>query len=426
MHGLLKSSGYRRLFVFLILIATNAIQTNTNANELGLEEAERLALLADPGVASIEANRQALDEMSVAARQLPDPMLKTGLMSLPTDTFRLGQEAMTQVQVGLVQKFPRGQTRALNARQISEQSGALNETAQDQRLRIILATREQYLEIQKQQHLARINADAIRVFSELADIIQDYYATGRVHQGDVLQAEVELAKVRERAARFNQEEDQARARLATWIGLAANENLPEDWPTLRPQPSASEIKAKLPNHPRILALGKRIAASETGIDLAHERYKPEFSVDVTYGGRAGTNPDGSSRSDLLSMMVLMDIPLFRKNRQDRVTAARIAESSAVTFARDDVFRQMKSDVDFNSSTWQRQQERIELFQTILLPQAAYSSDSSLDAYQSSFGDLTTLLRAQITEFELRLDHARLQADALKTHARLLYLGGEGQ
>jgi hypothetical protein len=142
MHGLLKSSGYRRLFVFLILIATTAIQTNTNANELGLEEAERLALLADPGVASIEANRQALDEMSVAARQLPDPMLKTGLMSLPTDTFRLGQEAMTQVQVGLVQKFPRGRTRDLNARRISEQSGALNETAQDQRLRIILATRE--------------------------------------------------------------------------------------------------------------------------------------------------------------------------------------------------------------------------------------------------------------------------------------------
>jgi len=50
--------------------------------------------------------------------------------------------------------------------------------------------------------------------------------------------------------------------------------------------------------------------------------------------------------------------------------------------------------------------------------------ASFEAYQSSVGDLTTLLRAQITEFELRLGQARLQAEILKTQARLLYLEGD--
>lgn len=419
-----KNTGHRRVLAACFAFTSVVVSLNISASDLSLAQVEQLALQADPSVQKVEANRLALDEMSVVAEQLPDPLLKLGMMSLPTDTFNLGQEAMTQVQFGLVQKFPRGHTRSLSSQQIRQQSESLDETVRDQSLQITLAVREQFLEILKQQQLRDINAEAIRVFSELADIIQDYYATGRVHQEDVFQSAVELAKVEERATRISQEEDRARARMATWVGDAAFQNLEGDWPHLAAQSPTAVIKSKLPNHPRILALGKTVAASETSVDLAKEKYKPEFALDLTYGGRAGTNPDGSSRSDLLSLMLVMDLPLFTNKRQDRVTASRIAQSSAAGFTRADIFRRMQSEIDLHSATWQRQRERISLFESTLLPQAAYSSESSFEAYQSSFGDLTTLLRAQITEFELRLDHARLLGEALKTQARLLYLEGE--
>lgn len=419
-----KSTGHGRILAACIASAGVAISLNIDASGLSLNDAEQLALREDPSVEVIEASRLALDELSAAAEQLPDPLLKVGMVSLPTDTFNLGQEAMTQVQLGLVQKFPRGHTRSLTSRQIRQRSEGLDDTIRDQKLQIILAVREQFFEILKQQRLANINAEAIRVFADLADIIQDYYATGQVHQQDVFQAVVELAKVEERAARISQGKDQARARLATWIGNAAYRNLASDWPLLKTQSSTAVIKARLPDHPRILALGKNIAATETDVELAREKYKPEFSFDLTYGGRGGRNPDGSSRSDLLSLMMVMDLPLFTNNRQDRVTASRLAKSSAARFTRDDVFRRMQSEIDLHSATWQRQQERIDLFENTILPQAAFSTEASFEAYQSFFGDLTTLLRAQITEFELRLDHARLQAEALKTNARLLYLEGE--
>lgn len=424
MYSTKKSTGHGHVLAVSIAFAGIAISLNIDASGLSLNDVEQLALREDPTIEVLEANRLALDELSVAAEQLPDPLLKVGMVALPTDSFNLGQEAMTQVQFGLVQKFPRGDTRSLASRQIRQHSEGLDETVRDQKLRIILAVREQFLEILKQQHLANINAEAIAVFADLADIIQDYYATGRIHQEEVFQAAVELAKVKERAASISQQEDRARARLATWIGDTAYRNLASDWPLLKTQSSTVVIKTKLPGHPRILALSKNIAASETGVQLAREKYKPEFSFDLTYGGRGGRNPDGSSRSDLLSLVMVMDLPLFTNNRQDRVTASRLAKSSAARFTRDDVFRRMQSEIDLHSATWQRQQERIELFKRTLLPQAAFSSEASFEAYQSFFGDLTTLLRAQITEFELRLDHARLQAEALKTHARLLYLEGE--
>ena len=147
---------------------------------------------------------------------------------------------------------------------------------------------------------------------------------------------------------------------------------------------------------------------------------------MTYGGRGGTNPDGTSRTDLMSFMVVMDVPLFHKNRQDRMVAAQIAESSAAMFTRDDLLRRMSSEVDFHYATWLKQQERIELFEKSLLPEADFSSSASLDAYQSSLADLTTVLRTRITEFNLQLEHASLEAEVLKTRARLLYLEGEQQ
>lgn len=424
MYCMNKSTGLGRILAVSIAFAGVAISLNINASGLSLIEAERLAVREDPSVQLVEANRLALDELSVAAEQLPDPMLKLGMMSLPTDTFNLGQEAMTQVQFGLIQKFPRGHTRALSAQQIRQRAAGLDETVLEQKLRILLDVREQYLETIKQQHLLTINAEAIRVFSELADVTQDYYATGKVNQEDVFQAAVEVAKVEERAQRILQEEERARARLATWIGEVAYQDLAHDWPPLETASSDAVIKENLKNHPRILALNQNIAASETGVELARQKYKPEFSLDVTYGGRGGTGPDGTSRPDLLSAMVVMDLPLFHKNRQDRVTAASIAQSSAAMYTRDDVYRRMLREIDLHASTLRRQQERFSLFNTILVPEAGASSMASFEAYQSSVGDLTTLLRAQITEFELRLDQARLQAEILKTQARLLYLEGE--
>jgi len=405
-------------------LAGIVIHSSVAASTLSLELAEQLALSSDPGVRSVQANQRALEEMSVAADELPDPLLKIGLANLPTDTFNLGQEAMTQVQVGLIQKFPRGKTRELTSEQIDLKSQGLGEMAHDQELQILLAVREQYFEVAKQQFLARINTEAIAAFTDVADITQDYYATGRVQQQAVLQAAVELAKVEDRAARISQDEEQARARLSIWIGDAAWQDLDQAWPELNPQTSADLIKDSLIDHPRVLALQRNVTAADTGVELARQKYKPEFALDVTYGARGGTNPNGSSRSDMLTVMVLMDVPLFTKNRQDRVVAAQIAESSAAMYSRDDLLRRMRSEVDFNLATYQRQQQRLDLYENSLLPEAAFSSEASFGAYQSSLEDLTTLLRTRITEFDLQFEHARLLAEVRKTEARLLYLEGE--
>jgi outer membrane protein TolC len=265
---------------------------------------------------------------------------------------------------------------------------------------------------------------SLLVFADLAEITEDYYSSGRSHQQDVVQARLELSRFEERLSRAHQQEEEARARLSERLGAAAYRPLQPQWPDVGQPLAATQIIEKLDTHPRMMAWQHEISKSKTSEDIARQAYKPGFAVDLAYGGRGGHNADGSKRSDLMSVFVTMDIPLFTKNRQDRVLASSIADTSATEFARDDIYRSMKASVKVNVATLEREQQRLELYENTLLVQAEFNAEAAFEAYQDAVGDLTTLMRARIVEFELKLDHASLQADEVLTRARLLYLQGE--
>ena len=85
---------------------------------------------------------------------------------------------------------------------------------------------------------------------------------------------------------------------------------------------------------------------------------------------------------------------------------------------------MRSQVEMHTRVLARQHDRIGLFENTLLPEAEFNAQATFDAYQAVLEDLTTLMRARITQFDLQLEYAQLQAELLKTQARLLYLLGE--
>ena len=412
----------RRLFAVTLLLFSGA--DKIFAAELTIEEAGRLAIENDYTLQAISARSLSMSELSVAAEKLPDPKLKLGFANLPTDTFNLGQEPMTQAVIGVQQMFPRGHTRSLKSVLINESVARNNAEAEDRQKQILLAVREAYIRIYQHRERQDILEQSLVVFTDLAEITRDYYSTGRAHQQDVVQAQLELSKVKERLALMRQQEEEARARLAERIGPDAYRELDPRWPQIvQPQPPG-QIIAGLAEHPRLRAWQHEIAKSKTSEEIARQAYKPGFAVDLAYGGRSGQNTNGTDRSDLLSVFVTMDIPLFTKNRQDRVLAASIADTSATEFVRDDVYRQMKARVEEYAATLAHEQERLRLYQDYLLPQAAFNAETAFEDYQDAVDDLTTLMRARIGEYELKLSHAALRADETITRARLLYLQGE--
>lgn len=401
--------------------------TASAGTPLTLAEVERLALAHDVTAPQMEATAEALREQGVAAGQLPDPKLTLGMMNLPTDTFSRAQEPMTQLAVGVSQAIPPGETLRYQSERVGRLAESSDAEAQERRQRALRETRLSYLELYYQEQALGIVQSSNATFKELVDISTSLYRVGRNKLQDVLRAQLELGLLEDRETRLRAERDVALAALQRLTGPLSRDISLVDAPTqLRQPPAYAELENALQQHPLLTAAEARVAAGQSAVDVAREQYKPGLMLGVTYGDRIGDNANGSARADFLSAAVTLDLPLFTGKRQDRRLAASIKEVDAQRYQRDDLYFELQRQAQAEYPRWQRLAERVEAFDSRILPAARNNAEAALTAYQNDAGDFTTLMRAYLTEFDSRLQAERTRVDYAQTQARLLYLAGEIQ
>jgi hypothetical protein len=173
----------------------------------------------------------------------------------------------------------------------------------------------------------------------------------------------------------------------------------------------------------ILAADANVAAKSAGVELAEERKKPGWALDLGYGYREGYLPSGEPRSDFISLSVTMDLPFFRKNRQDRSLAAALRERSASEYEKSALLRRFASQLDGEYVHWQDLTRRVALYESLILTLSESQAQSALLAYQSEAGDFADVMRGYIDDLNTRLDHVRLQVERGQSYAMLANLGG---
>ena len=406
--------------VFLLI----SLSIESIANELTLAEAEQLALGSDFIVKQYNARSDSLNERAVADGQLPDPKLKLGIMNMPVDSFNRGQEPMTQLQFGVQQRFPRGQTlhfKQLKTRDIANVDRA---KAFEQEREVLRSLRNSYFDLYlnvKTESILQLNRN---LFTQLLDVTQRQYAVGRDNQHDVLRAQLELVLIDDRLTEINGAKNIAMAELARWVGnLASQKTLPEAFPVLPPLITLDEMISDLTNHPLIQIEDALVNVSDKNIKIAEQQYKPGWMLDLTYGERTGNNLDGSSRDDFASAMIMVDLPIFTDKRQDKRLAARKLEHLATQYARSDRLLELKRQLEKEHANWIRMGLRLELYETRAVVDAAQNSESTLKAYQNDQTDFTTLMRSRLTELNIKLDMLKIRINKAKSQANILYYSG---
>ena len=409
------------------LLASAAVITINlfdSASALSLQQAEQLALEADPVVNSHRARSRSFDAEATANGTLPDPKLRLGMFNVPLDSFSTSEDPSTQLRVGIQQEFPRGATTDLKQQQSKWLAQAALAQAQDEELKLLLNVRDTYLNLYYEVQAGRIVSETRELFRKLVNITEDQYAQGRVNQQDVIHADLELSRLDDRATKIRGDEDEFRAQLAQWVGDVAWQAVDDGLPMLPEVPNTDDLNALLTGHPSVRAETAKVEASATMTEVARQEYKPGVGAFVEYRKRFGDNPDGSDRSDMMAAMVTMDIPLFTENRQDKRVAAREQSASAARYARDDTLRGLKRDLEKDRAVYRRLSERELIYKNKLVNAASNNARASLNAYQAGVTEFTTLMRAGITELDVRLENLRIKVDRLRAQARLLYITGE--
>lgn len=414
------SSYINYLFVFT-LIPFNLLA----AQALSIQEVGTLALERDPGVRRIESIEQGLLARSVADGQLPDPKLKLGLNNIPVDSFNLDQEPMTQIGFGLTQAFPPGKTLHFRQEATEALSEAESRRAQDRRLNVVREARLAFLELYLQSQTASILEQNRAFIADLLDITERQYAAGLDNQHDVLRAQLELSLIEERILATGQSSEAARALLSRYIGLdEASRPVAEAFPELTEISTLDDLAGQLEQHPLIQIENAMVDANQKRIAEVEESYKPGFNFDITYGARSGNDFDGSDRADFLSAFVMVDLPIFKDKRQDKRFDEATGNYLAATYSRTDRLYELQSLARREYANWEKLGKRHDLLQQRALDDARSNTESTLYAYQNDLTDFTTLMRAQLTELNTRIDTLKVRIDRARAQANLLYFGGQ--
>lgn len=397
-----------------------------------LGQAIAVAQRHDPWLRGSEFRQQATEAESIAAGQVPDPIVSFGVANLPTGSFEFDQEPMTQFKVGVKQIIPRGDSLALKQRQLSQLGGRHPYMRQDRQAMVAVTVGDLWLETYRSQETIRLIEKDRSLFEHLVDVAQVRYASagGNARQQDLVRAQLELTRLEDRLTQLGLQREANHASLSEWLvgpeqqgfriaPTAPAIELSMPIPADRGERKPDACYATLQGHPALKAIDQKIRADETGIDLAKQKYKPQWGLDASYGYR-DDDPMGNERDDFFSFSVSFDLPLFTAQRQDRELQSAVARKAAGKTDRVLKLRAMCAGFDAESARLKYLDQRYRLYQNRLLEEIHDQAEASLVAYTNDEGDFAEVVRARIAELNANIDFLNIKIDRLKTILQLNY------
>ncbi|MBN3562707.1 TolC family protein [Aliamphritea spongicola] len=433
------SSGSARFLCGALLsfssgLALAADAGNVTEEPFTLGKAVKIALQQDAWQVQNRLQEKALISQSQAAGELPDPQFSFAVANLPTDSFKLDQEPMTQLIAGVSQMLPRGDSLVLRKQQFLQQSERHPLLSLDRQARLVMTVSQLWLEAYKvRQSIALIRNDRV-LFDQLVDISLASYsaALGQTQQQDVVRAELEKTLLDERLNGLLQRQESLEQQLDEWLQadhLTVGLSYSQDMPRLSLlQPELDEAGSNQDNaalgklfleHPLVKALNKKLAMQQTGVDLAKQAYEPQWGVRASYGYRS-SDSSGADRADLVTFGVTLDMPVFSTVKQDSGVDAAVYRREAVKSERILLLRKMIAEYSAARVQRERLEEREARYRHQILPQMRLQAQAALNAYTADNGDFAEVVRARIAELNGRIDALELAVDQQILTARMNY------
>ncbi|HEB26900.1 MAG TPA: TolC family protein [Porticoccus sp.] len=398
---------------------------------LSVSVAVEIAIRDNPNLAEMQARYEALAEVPSQVGALPDPMVNLNAMNFPTDSFDRDQEAMTQLQIGFSQVFPFPGKLNLKEEAAEYDAQAAGYSVDEVRLQLIKNVKGKWWQLyylDRALETVDINQVLLRQFITVA---KTKYETGMGLQQDVLLSQLELSKLMDQEIQLQAIRRNQVIQLNIFMDRPANNELilPGQVSKVMPElVDEDELyqKAEL-TRPLLRQMETRVDAAQSRLDLAKRDYYPDFKLGMTYGDRTGDNPlpRGGARSDFVSVMVGIKIPMYAGRKQSKAVSQKSFELQKNRYALLDEKGVVMGAISSAVTDYHRAKQQFSLFGSGIVPQAQQTVESMLAGYQVSEVDFLNLVRSQMTLFNYQLQYWKALSDAKQALARLEAAVGEG-
>ncbi len=366
-----------------------------------------------PGLRARALEVDAARAAAPAAGRLPDPRLKFGLDGFPvTGPFagQFGEDDFTALRVGVEQALP---SRARRRAERGLAEAAIGVAAADEATalrEVRIATGVAWIDLYYADRKLAAVDQVLAALQPLWEAAPSGVASGADRPATAL-APIQLkALLDDRRSRLLAEREAARAVLTRWTGDPAPSprGAPPDAAALDP----AGLRAGLEELPAFRAYGAQGRRAEAELDLARAARRPDWSVEASYQRR------DPRFGDMLSVGASVSLPLFQRERQEPLIAARAADARRVNSERDATRRRLEADLQSDLAQHAMDQDLWIRARDVVLPAVVQQSDLETAAYAAGRIGIGEIVRAFTAVAEARLDVLDKEAAAVRHAAEI--------
>lgn len=386
---------------------------------LTFDETLQRALAQQPSVQAYQSAASAAREQAQEAAQLPDPQLKFGVINMPitgSDSLRLNRDDMTMSTIGLMQNMVRPVKRVAASAQLQEQAEVLSANSKNMARLIKRDAALAWLDVFAAEKTSEMRQRLLDELHAERQVAATQLASGAVTATELLQQDAQIAMTNDQLLMSQREARKARHILTRWLGDVAARPLSPNLPILN-TPLLTAEQASIAQHPLVIAAEHNVEANRHQAELATAEDLPNWSWEVMVGQRQ------SSRADMVSVQLTVDLPWQKQNRQRHQQAAALANVQQAEFLAEDQRRALSTDAADAQSDYDTAQAREQEYMQRLIPATTAALATAQAAYQVGKTPLSSVWLARRAVLDVELEHWLIRIDRLRALVRLQYVVG---
>jgi outer membrane protein TolC len=379
-----------------------------------IEEAKR----ENPDIKRAKSVIEAARAIPKQVSTLPNPELSFGLTNIGS-RYSVGNDPMSMLEVGISQPLPYPKKLHLLGQAADAEADAADEAYHKTLFEVISRLKSAYFDYWLEEETRRIFFEMLGLFKALRGDALVRYEVGEAIQQDVLLADIEIDRIKERLELLNPEKERLQAEINALLNRPPSDTLgiPERLEPAKLGSSLDDlVQTAKASSPAVQEMHRLTDRDRIRLSYAKAAYIPDFRLSAGYGDREGLSPQWS-------VGLGIELPLYFWRKEVYGVKEAAANLVASKQAQQDTLQGTLAQIRTAYSQALTAKRLASLYSERILPKARAALESSLASYSVGRLDFLGVMTNATTLLEYEIAHAAKIAEAKKAIAQIEELTG---
>ncbi|MDO9079494.1 MAG: TolC family protein, partial [Desulfuromonadales bacterium] len=363
---------------------------------------------------------------SQQAGSLDDPMLMLKIQNgMINDPFNFKMDDSTAKVIGISQMLPFAGKRDLLRRAAAQEAKSVEWEHAERKVELRRMVLDAWAQLALVNNSLRLVTENIALLDSLNRLAETGYSTGMVRQNAVLRSQLERSRMEEMRIGLEQRQKS----LAAMFAALLHRPIDATPPTVSAEivavtQSAAELEElAFASRPALFARSARLEQAQSSETLARREFYPDFTFSFEYMQRDAFSGDPESMGeDMYSAGVSFNLPVQRQARRAMVAEAQ-AQGKMATAEIELLRHEIRRGISDTLARLSASAAMADLYESGMIPQAEFASESLLSSYEVGKGDLMSVLDSRMQLFGVRQRYYEFIAENQMQRAELEALVG---